>query len=195
MYADYKTIALLARPNCRGITTDRLVYRIQDLRDKLDLLHPDDLLPCPQGCTQEEWIDDHKYFLEESIKGIEAEIERRRNLTYAGVQHTNSEIIQTIKNAIDITDVLSWYTEVFINKKQWTYRCILHGEDKHPSGVIYKDENRFHCFTCGKHGDIFDAVQYFERVDLPEAIKKLARHIGLDTKPLISRNKYRDITT
>jgi len=116
---------------------------------------------------------------------LEEEIQRRRDLKYSGVQSTNSEIIQTIKNAINIEDVLAWYTDVFLNKKVWKYRCTLHGQDNHPSGVIYPNEGRFHCFVCQKHGDVFDAVQFFERVDLPRAIAKLAQHLGLDTKPII----------
>jgi len=174
---------LLTKENYRGITTDELVYRIQYEREQLEF---------PELFSTGD-VETFIFMTQEHIKGIEWEIERRRKLSYDGVQFTNKEIIQTIKNAIDITDVLAWYTDVFTYKRQWTYRCTLHGDDKHPSGVIYKDDQRFHCFACGKHGDIFDAVMYFERVDLPAAIKKLARHVGLDVKPLVRGKQYQDI--
>ena len=41
----------------------------------------------------------------------------------------------------------------------------------------------FHCFVCNAHGDIFDAVQLWERMELIQAIKKLANYIGLEIKP------------
>ena len=167
---------LLARSNYKGITTDQLVYSIKDARDELD--HKLDEV--------------HKFILEESVKAMMEEIERRRKLTYN--QAPDKEIIQTIKNSVDIADVLAWYTDVFTHKKQWTYRCTLHGADKHPSGVIYKDDQKFHCFVCQKHGDVFDAVMEFEGVDLPTAIRKLARHVGIDFKPLIPGKQNTPVT-
>ena len=180
------TLALLARPNYRGVTTDRLVYMIQDYLDKLENFNPDKDIDVdrPSTHTQESWVEDHKYFLQETITGLEEEIQRRRNLKYSGVKSTNSEIIQTIKNAINIEDVLAWYTDVFLHKRVWRYRCTLHGKDNHPSGVIYPDEQRCWCFACNHGGDIFDVVQLFERLELPQAIAKLARYIGIDTKPI-----------
>ena len=175
---DKEFYRLLAHQNYRGVTTSQLVYGIQD--NRWDLEH-------------RELSEESRFLTEELVKNQEAEIARRRKLTYKGIQFTNKEIIRAIKDAIDITDVLEWYTDVFTHKRQWTYRCTLHGADTHPSGVIYKDDQRFHCFVCNKHGDIFDAVMYFERVDLPTAIKKLARHVGLDTKPLVRGKQYQDI--
>ena len=161
----------LIKSNYKGVPTDQLVYSIKDTQE--ELTHRLDEV--------------HKFMLEELLKAMVDEIERRRKLPYT--QSPDNEIIQAIKNAVDITDVLAWYTEVFTHKKQWTYRCTLHGADKHPSGVIYKDTQKFHCFVCGRHGDVFDAVMEFEKVDLPTAIRKLARHVGIDFKPLVPRTK------
>ena len=188
-YADKSVLALLARPNWRGTNTSLLVYTIQDARDNLaiDPISPLEL-HVPPDCTVAEYIEGHRYYLEQLIKGIEEELERRRRIKYEGVVNTNAEIIQTIKAALKIEDILEWYTEVIIPRgqyrKNWKYRCTLHGEDKDPSGFIYREEQRAWCFVCSKGGDIFDIVQLFERVDLPKAIARLARHLGLDTKPL-----------
>ena len=191
-YADREVLKLLARHNWRGIPMERLVYIIQDTREQFDILQTDlkaGFVRLPPGCTAEQWLEDQQYYFEQSSQNIEQEFERRGKLTYAGVLHTNKEIIQTIKTALPIQDVLEWYTKVNLHKKTWTYRCTLHGEDKHFSGVIYHSEGRCWCFTCLKGGDVFDVVQLFERIDLPQAIAKLARHLGLDTKPLIRRDK------
>lgn len=193
MYADQQTLAILAHHNWRGVPTERLVYTLQDAKDGLVSLTDDFVkiysVRLPPECSEQEWLEGQRYYIEQSIQGIEQEFERRGRLTYAGVLHTNKEIIQAIKNALKIEDVLEWYTEVFLHKKVWTYRCTLHGKDEHPSGVIYPEEKRCHCFACQKGGDVFDVVQLFERIDLPQAIAKLARHLGLDTKPLIKRDK------
>ena len=179
-----QTLKLLAHPNLRGIPTDRLIYDLQDLRESV------------LCATDPEIEGELRYFFEQGIAHFEQEITRRRKLTYEGVQYTNREIIQAIKNVINIEDVLAWYTEVFLEKRTWAYRCTLHGNDQHPSGVIYRDEKRCHCFVCEKGGDIFDVVQLFEHLDLPKAIAKLARHIGIDTKPLVKRNgpRLRDVS-
>ena len=159
----------LARPNYRGVKTEDLVYTILDARNELKATIIDEA---------------HKYFLEELIKGIEEEVARRRKIVYKHAP--DREIIQTIKNSIDIADVIAWYTEVFTYKSQWTYRCTLHGADKNPSGVIYKDKQKFHCFGCGRHGDVFDAVMQWEGIDMPSAIRKLSRHLGIDLNPILN---------
>lgn len=188
-----KTLALIAHPNWRGVSTDRLVYMIQDAKWRVELLTIDPRclppvdaeLKIPIGLSEEEEAEQYRFFYEQLLQGIEEEIQRRRKLQYEGIAYTNKEIIQTIKNALSIEDVLGWYTEVFLHKKVWTYRCTLHGVDTHPSGVIYREESRCWCFVCSRGGDIFDMVQLFERLELPATIAKLARHLGLDTKPLV----------
>lgn len=41
------------------------------------------------------------------------------------------------------------------------YRCTLHGDDRTPSGVLYLDEGRYHCFGCNTGGDIFQLLLVF----------------------------------
>jgi hypothetical protein len=157
----------LAQSNPRGITSSNIVCEIQGLRSKIETE--------PDG--------EERFYHLVRFNWLLNELERRSRLNDLGVKTTNKEIIQTIKELVPIDTVLSWYTDVHYHQKKWTFRCTIHGEDKHPSGVIYKDENKFHCFVCQAHGDIFDAVQLFERMELIDAIKKLANFIGLEIKP------------
>jgi len=91
--------------------------------------------------------------------GILKEIKRRRAIAYDPRVNTDREIIQAIKDRIAIADVLEWYTDVFYaSRDQGKFRCTLHGEDKNPSGVIYRTEARWWCFGCNKGGDVFDAL-------------------------------------
>jgi len=166
----------MAQSNLRGISSSDIVCEIQSIRSEIE----------------DEKEVDHRFFLMCRFNYLLNELERRTHLNDTGIRTTNREIIQTIKERVHIATVLAWYTDVFTERGKWTYRCTLHGDDKHPSGVIYKDENRFHCFVCNAHGDIFDAVQMWERMELIEAIKKLANFIGLEIKPFEKKSTDAD---
>lgn len=50
--------------------------------------------------------------------------------------------------------------------------CPFH-EETNPSFTIYPDKNRYHCFGCGKHGDVIDFVMESDGISFPEALRKL----------------------
>jgi len=176
-------LKMVAEQNRRGVPTNHLVYELQDLQYKLETF--DIEFQKPSDFTETEWTDDHKKFWELSIENILKEIDRRRYINEAYVKNPAREIIQAIKEDMPIADVIEWYTDVFYNSRaEWKFRCTLHGTDKDPSGVIYSNEQRWWCFACNRGGDVFDAVQAFERIELHQAIKKLATYLGIDLKPL-----------
>lgn len=161
-----ETLAILANPNFKGITTDSLIYILQDCQEKVGMAD-----------------EDHEFFLKTYADNIIREIERRQNIDYRGILNTNKEMIAAIKTAVKIEDVLEWYTEVIYHQKKWSYRCTLHGEDNHPSGTIYPDQGECWCFACNKGGDVFDVLQLFGRMDFIQALNKLASHIGIEPRP------------
>ena len=55
---------------------------------------------------------------------------------------------------------------------EWTGCCPFH-EDRTPSFTIYDGDRRWHCFGCGKSGDVLDFVQLAYRVKLLEAVDML----------------------
>lgn len=52
--------------------------------------------------------------------------------------------------------------------KSWVWRCPFH-EDGTPSFHVY--EEGFHCYGCGKHGDIFDWLAYWNNTPLADILK------------------------
>ena len=185
---DRQIIQLQGESNMRGITTSQLIYDFQHATD----MAKDPGYHVPLDFEDNEWWTEWAVFTGNATRnGILKEIDRRRRLTYDLKINPNVEVIQAIKDAVRIEDVLEWYTEVFLDKHKWSYRCTLHGADEHPSGVIYPEEKRCWCFACNTGGDVFDVVQSFERVDLKQAISKLARHVGLDTKPMSRTQKVK----
>lgn len=80
-------------------------------------------------------------------------------------------------------DFFAWITghDVFpdgSNPDRWKYRCTRHGEDKNPSGRLYADEGRWHCFGCNNGGDIFKLVmEYNPGMTFGDAVKFLQNWI------------------
>jgi len=58
-------------------------------------------------------------------------------------------------------EVTGFETVSYGNRDRVKYRCTLHGDDKNPSGVLYLNEGRYHCFGCGVGGDIFKLLLVF----------------------------------
>jgi hypothetical protein len=55
--------------------------------------------------------------------------------------------------------------------------CPFH-EDKKPSFSMYKDNNTYHCFSCGANGDSFDLIEKVLGVEFASA-KEFATVNGL----------------
>ena len=61
-------------------------------------------------------------------------------------------------------------------------------KEKTPSFTVNDQKGFYHCFSSGKHGDIFTFVMETEGLSFPEAVEKLAGEAGLDaaeTRPAI----------
>ena len=50
--------------------------------------------------------------------------------------------------------------------------CPFHGETK-PSFTVYANTQRFYCFGCHIHGDLYEFVQRMENLDLNETVERL----------------------
>jgi hypothetical protein len=185
-----KTRLIPGFPTLKGITTTNLVFYKEDFIDAIERLERtphEEIDTVPRGWTIEKWVQDTREYYERYIYLIDEEIERRRKYDYDGVQKTNGETINAIKERAKIIDVLSKYTEVITFKNGWSFKCTRHGQDKHPSGKIYPETNTWHCWGCNHGGDVFEAVMWFERVDFITALKQLARELGIS---LSAKSKY-----
>src|SRR4051794_39955766 len=52
-------------------------------------------------------------------------------------------------------------------------------QEKTPSFTVNDQKGFYHCFSSGKHGDIFGFVMETEGLSFPEAVEKLASDAGL----------------
>lgn len=168
----------LVAKNWRGTSTTDLKFMELDIEEKL----------------QDEIMGNLRLYLLGSLEDLNNELERREGINTKYIKAPDRDIVKAVKEAIRLEDVIEWYTEVFYAKDRWKFRCTLHGEDKEPSGVIYPTQ-KWWCFGCNQGGDVFDAVQAFERVDLPQAIRKLATYVGVELKEKDgTRHSREDIT-
>ena len=53
-------------------------------------------------------------------------------------------------------------------------------QEKTPSFTVNDQKGFYHCFSSGKHGDVFSFVMETEGLSFPEAVERLAGEAGLD---------------
>ncbi len=83
------------------------------------------------------------------------------------------EIIDQIKQAANITEIASQYTNIIKRGKSLIGLCPFHSE-KTPSFTLDVERQLYHCFGCGAGGDIFTLVMEKENLSFPEALRHLA---------------------
>lgn len=81
--------------------------------------------------------------------------------------------IESLKNSMDIVDVIGSYIELRKAGANYKANCPFHGE-KTPSFVVSPSKQIYHCFGCGVGGDSIKFVMELEKLSYPEAIEKLA---------------------
>lgn len=89
---------------------------------------------------------------------------------------------ESIKTRVKISDVLSQYTHT-PNKRRYRVACPIHNGDG-PNLSVDDDLGLFHCFTCGKGGDVIALYAELENISIGEAARKLAQDFQVETKPV-----------
>jgi hypothetical protein len=92
------------------------------------------------------------------------------------------EFIQDLKRRVDIRDIFNNVLGILVKPngtKREYYSCPAH-PDKHPSGVIYVEEQQYHCFQCQAHGDVYDALMAFKGMTFMQAVDEVAAYLGAE---------------
>src|SRR3989344_2353541 len=85
---------------------------------------------------------------------------------------------QAIKDRLDIVQIIGEYIPLKKAGANWKANCPFHHE-KSPSFMVHPEKQFWHCFGCGKGGDVFSFLQEMEGLDFPEALKILADRAGV----------------
>lgn len=85
---------------------------------------------------------------------------------------------QAIKDKIDILQLVQEYVPLKKAGVNWKAPCPFH-QEKSPSFMVNPEKQIWHCFGCGKGGDIFSFLQEMEGLEFVEALKLLAERAGV----------------
>ena len=86
--------------------------------------------------------------------------------------------IDQVRNANDIVDVVGMHVALKKRGKNYTGRCPFHTE-KTPSFTVSAEKQVYHCFGCGKGGNVFTFIMELEKVSFVEAVRALADRAGI----------------
>ncbi|MDO8570947.1 MAG: DNA primase [Candidatus Daviesbacteria bacterium] len=86
--------------------------------------------------------------------------------------------IELIKQKINIVDLISEYLPLKKAGVNFKAPCPFH-QEKTPSFMVSPERGIFHCFGCGKSGDIYTFLIEKEGMDFPEALETLAKKAGV----------------
>lgn len=89
-----------------------------------------------------------------------------------------SDDVREIKSRIDIAEIIGDYVPLRRAGTSLKGLCPFHAE-KTPSFTVSSERQTFHCFGCGKGGDVFTFLMEIEGLDFREALKQLADRAGV----------------
>ncbi|GHP12734.1 DNA primase [Lentilactobacillus fungorum] len=95
------------------------------------------------------------------------------------------DVIEQIRSQVNIVDVVSQFVQLKQSGKNLFGLCPFH-EERTPSFSVSEEKQIFHCFSCGRGGNVFKFLMELQNISFPEAVKKVAEmaNIPLDKKYL-----------
>lgn len=93
-----------------------------------------------------------------------------------------SDVVQQIKDKLNIVDIISPYVELHKAGKNFKGKSPFSAE-KTPSFYVSPDRGMYYCFSTSQGGDMFNFVQIMEGVEFKEALKILAAKAGVELVP------------
>jgi DNA primase len=91
------------------------------------------------------------------------------------------ETVERVREAADIVEIVSAYTELRRAGERYTGLCPFH-EERTPSFSVDAREKLYHCFGCGVGGDVIKFVEDKEGLGFPEAVEALADRYGVEVE-------------
>ncbi|MBC1374145.1 DNA primase [Listeria sp. FSL L7-0091] len=89
------------------------------------------------------------------------------------------EVIDQVRNQADIVDIIGNYVQLKKQGRNYSGLCPFHGE-KTPSFSVSPEKQIFHCFGCGKGGNVFSFLMEHDGLTFVESVKKVADMSHLD---------------
>ncbi|MGC9373037.1 MAG: DNA primase, partial [Thermovirgaceae bacterium] len=100
--------------------------------------------------------------------------------------------IEEVRERLDIVDVIGDYLRLNRSGRNYRALCPFHSE-KTPSFYVSPKRQTWHCFGCGRGGDLFSFVMEQEGLSFPEALRLLAERAGVALKARQSDKGAKDL--
>lgn len=93
----------------------------------------------------------------------------------------DERIIEQILDRADIVDVIGGYVELKKKGANYAACCPLHKE-KTPSFMVNPARGTWHCFGCGKGGNVIGFLMEHDTLTFPEAVRALGKRYGIEVE-------------
>ncbi len=90
----------------------------------------------------------------------------------------SEDLIEEVRSANDIVDVVSGYVKLTKKGSTWFGLCPFHNE-KTPSFSVSRGKQMYYCFGCGAGGNVVTFLMQYENFTFPEAMEHLAERAGI----------------
>ncbi|MEA3309833.1 MAG: DNA primase [Chloroflexota bacterium] len=88
-------------------------------------------------------------------------------------------VVDEIKARLDLVEVVGRVVQLNKAGRNFKGLCPFHSE-KTPSFFVFPDSQNWHCFGCGKGGDVFSFVMDYEGWNFRMALEELGRQAGVE---------------
>lgn len=113
-------------------------------------------------------------------------------------QQIPREFIQLLLSRTDIVDLIDGRVPLRKKSSNNYFACCPFHNEKSASFSVSQNKQFYYCFGCGAHGNAIDFLMNFDRLNFPEAIEALAKHVGVEVpresvsyvKPAVNNDNY-----
>lgn len=90
----------------------------------------------------------------------------------------DKEQIAEIKNSVNIVEIIGEVVSLSKAGRNYLGLCPFHGE-KTPSFNVVEDKQFYHCFGCGRSGDVFKFIEEYRGVTFMDAVQIVSEKAGI----------------
>lgn len=98
------------------------------------------------------------------------------------------ELVEEIRQKVNIVDVVSPYVQLRKRGRNLFGICPWH-EERTGSFTVNEDKQIFHCFSCGRGGNVFNFMMEIENLSFPQAVAKVAPFAGVNVDDSLVNNE------
>lgn len=87
-------------------------------------------------------------------------------------------VIEQVRDRTDVVEIVGQYVDLKRAGTNYKGLCPFH-QERTPSFIVSPERQTFHCFGCGKGGNVFRFLMEMDGVTFPEAVRALADQVGI----------------